>query len=325
MATTDENGLWNHLWINTLVWLALGPVWLLRGTPHALIEWLLLLSPLAITPGLFRELVRPERQPRLAALDRLAFRAWPLAAVALVVSFLFSPGWVAGGLALPWLLFCGVVGLRGLLLLSEASKLRGLTFARLSTAVAMLYLPVGGGWVLISRVGLTPLGFAEPIVLLTGVHFHFAGFTTVGIVTALAVRGARSGGAWSIPASLAAWGLLVGPALLAAGFLLDPLWQMAAALFLSASGGVFGLVLLFDRNLLKHVEHPTARILQRLAGLSLLGAMCLSAAYAWSEFTREYFLLIPTMARTHGLLNAVGFALPSLAALRLQRAPGKPR
>ena len=40
----------------------------------------------------------------------------------------------------------------------------------------LVYLAVGGVWTVIARAGLRPLGFPDLIVLLTAVHFHYAGF-----------------------------------------------------------------------------------------------------------------------------------------------------
>jgi hypothetical protein len=40
--------------------------------------------------------------------------------------------------------------------------------------------------------------------------------------------------------------------------------------------------------------------------------MVLSAAYAVADFRGSDVLPIPQMARTHGILNAVGFCLPAL-------------
>ena len=51
----------------------------------------------------------------------------------------------------------------------------------------LVYLAVGGGWTVLAWGGLRPLGFAAPIVLLTAVHFHYAGFA-LPLLTGLAGR-----------------------------------------------------------------------------------------------------------------------------------------
>jgi hypothetical protein len=48
--------------------------------------------------------------------------------------------------------------------------------------------------------------------------------------------------------------------------------------------------------------------------------MALAAAYAAGVALETYWLSIPTMARTHGLLNGVGFTLCALLAHTLNPA-----
>jgi hypothetical protein len=59
----------------------------------------------------------------------------------------------------------------------------------------MLYLPIGGAWLVASRLGIQPLGFGDTIVLLTAVHFHFAGFAApvlAGLAGRTVAAGTRS-------------------------------------------------------------------------------------------------------------------------------------
>jgi len=50
--------------------------------------------------------------------------------------------------------------------------------------MARIDLAVGGAWLVASRLGMRPMGIQEPIVLLTAVHFHYAGFATATIAAA---------------------------------------------------------------------------------------------------------------------------------------------
>ena len=52
-------------------------------------------------------------------------------------------------------------------------------------------------------------------------------------------------------------------------------------------------------------------LLQVAAG-AVFGGMVLAAAYAVTDFLGNGALPIPQMARTHGILNAVGFCLMGL-------------
>jgi hypothetical protein len=63
---------------------------------------------------------------------------------------------------------------------------------------------------------------------------------------------------------------------------------------------------------------PASRALLRVAGVTLLTTMPLAAIYASSVFTGSTVLDIPTMARVHGTLNALGFALPAVVAMNLE-------
>ncbi len=54
----------------------------------------------------------------------------------------------------------------------------------LRLAIAGIDLVFAAGWLVASRLGVEPLGFDEPIVLLAAVHFHFAGFVTAVMVLA---------------------------------------------------------------------------------------------------------------------------------------------
>src|SRR4029077_12231627 len=88
-------------------------------------------------------------------------------------------GVAAGALASAWLLVTIVIAARGIARL-HGRGLRDL--ADLAIDAGMFLLPVGGGWLVLSRLGVRPLGFEEPIVLLTAVHFHYAAFTTLILI-----------------------------------------------------------------------------------------------------------------------------------------------
>lgn len=66
------------------------------------------------------------------------------------------------------------------------------------------------------------------------------------------------------------------------------------------------------------LEVGRAERLLRVAGVTLLTTMPLAAIYASSVFSGSTVLDIPTMARVHGTLNALGFALPAVVAMNLE-------
>src|SRR6185436_11885684 len=128
-----------------------------------------LVAPVAVVP-LALALVQDPGEP--AGLRRLRRRLHPVAAAAAVVSFGFEAGPLAAALAAGWLAFTGLMAVEGLRRLST----KGFGPANLAIAGALVYVPIGGGWLLLSRLGAQPMGFLEPIVLLTAVHFHYAAF-----------------------------------------------------------------------------------------------------------------------------------------------------
>ena len=130
------------------------------------------------------------------------------AAWALVASFALPPGRAAAALALPWLAITGAAALRGLGRLRAGPR----TPAWLCLGVGPVYLAVGGAWAVIARAGLCPLGFPDVIVLMTAVHFHYAGFALLVLVGRAAgasadrrrgppASGRSRGSRWSRPGS----------------------------------------------------------------------------------------------------------------------------
>lgn len=162
---------------------------------------------------------------------------------------------------------------------------------------------VGGGWLLLSRLGANPLGFSDPIVLLTAVHFHHAGWS-LPIITGLAGRhaGGRTAG-W------AAGGVVAGVALTALGINIGGWPEWFGAVFLAAAGLVAALVLLRAGA---SVGPPAAAILLGVAAGSLAMAMLLAAGWASAVRLGLSYLSLSGMAATHGTLNAVGFGLAGL-------------
>jgi uncharacterized protein (UPF0548 family) len=175
---------------------------------------------------------------------------------------------------------------------------------------------VGGAWTVASRWGLEPMGFREPIVLLTGVHFHYTGFA-LPILTGLAAASLRR-----LPAPLAVAGVVLGVPLVAAGITVGrsvPVVELSAAWFLAVT-----CLLVVGLQAAMAVRTPgwPERGLFTLSGLALLASMSLAAVYALSTFRAAYWLTIPQMIPWHGTLNALGFALPGLLAWNLARLRG---
>lgn len=262
--------------------------------PFGLLEKLFLLAPLVAIPLGFALLDPP---PWMSAVLQ------PFAAAAATASFYVAPGYTAAGLAVPWAILTGVAALDALL------RLRDFKVETLVRTGAFLLLPVGGGWLLATRAGFAPLGFPEPIVLLTAVHFHFTAF----LAPLLAIQ-AREG---SRPLFLIAGpGILLGTPLLAVGFVVSPALKLAAVGFLVL---VLAALALLQLLAARRMSQPLPRALLGLSSLSLLGGMSIALVYEAGFYSGAAWLSIPQVARSHGPLNGLGFAVAGLVAWNLRK------
>ena len=277
-----------------VVWLAATIAFKLNA-----IESLFLWAPLVVVP-LGLDLV-----PR----GRLDSYIRPLqfsAAMFATASFAFHPGQRAALLAAPWALFCGALALWGAVRFFRRGGFDGVeTFID----AALVLVAVGGYGLVMSRRGLKPGGFEEPIVLLTAVHFHFTGFAAPLLV---GLAGRKAGPVRSI--LLAGAGVVLGSPLLAAGFTLRiPILKLFAVLVI-----VSGLVLFAWQLVRMAVDEPRGgtRALLGIAAFSIFWGMALAGLYSIGEFRERPIVEIPSMAWSHGILNGIGFATCGLLAAR---------
>jgi YndJ-like protein len=275
---------------------------------------LLLLAPLVLVPLGFRLLAVATPGSEPPTLLRMA--AIP-AAVVLALAFTMPQGAVAAALAVPWLAVTGLVALAaGLRFLRDPDRLR--LGPRYATDAAVAFLAIGASFALIDRLGARPLGFASEVILLTAVHFHFAGFV---LPLAGALAFARRPRRWL---ALALGLVVIGIPTTAVGFFGLPAVNWAGSMLVATGGLGIGLGTL---TAARGMTSPAARLLALLAGASLLAAMPLAAAYATGTLIGSAWLDLPTMARIHGGLNALGFALLVMLAWTLDRRAqaGAPR
>ena len=249
----------------------------------------------------------PGEQTTGLGLYRVAVFLQPVAAVIAITSFFFAKGAPSAALAAVWFVFTGIVALFGLTRLVS----RGLyPLPETSVDAGLLYLPVGGAWLIVYRLGVQPFDYGETIILLTVVHFHFAGFAAP-IVAGMAGRVlARSNVGTLFPIIVVA--LIAAMPLVAAGITFSPWLGLAGTLLLST--GLVLLAVLTTARVLPAIASLSARVLLLVGALSSCVAMMLASLYSYSIVAHVLILRIPTMAMTHGLLNAFGFATCSLLA-----------
>ena len=316
-----DNGAWARVsaTVGATIWALLAVAARAGLARIGAIELMFLFAPLVVVP-LGMELGRPlvknsnvaesPSENWSARIELIARRAQPFGAVCAVVAILLSPGLRAGVLACGWLLVCLLVGGSGVMdtvtSWSDAGGGARPTLFDLALIVARMDLVVGGSWLVASRLGMRPLGIQEPIGLLTAVHFHFAGFATAMIAAAM-LRFSQALHQtwlkWIVP-------LVIGmPYVVAIGFLISPALKMMAAAVFSAS--VAALAVLLRSQGTRAVQRE-ARMLLQVAAAAVFAGMVLSSVYAVGDFVGSDVLTIPQMARTHGILNALGFCTVGL-------------
>jgi hypothetical protein len=154
-----------------------------RRAPFGVIELLLLFAVLVIVPlGFNLSRVRGSDGDENHA--RVPWLLAAAAALGVVVSLWQRPGPVTAVFSIPWFVLGVWVALAGVWNLYRRAT-RSLT--DVAASVAGVDLALAAGWLVVSRAGLHPMGFQEPIVLLTAVHFHYSGFATA-LIAAAALR-----------------------------------------------------------------------------------------------------------------------------------------
>lgn len=267
-------------------------------------EVLVLWAALVLAPLLIE--IADDRKRVSAARQWLgwASRGQMPAALVLAGSFALKPGGWATAASAGWVAVLLSMATSGAVQLWKGGRLRAPEACR---EAGLVFAAVGAAWLVADREGLRPLGFSEDIVLLTAVHFHYAGL----ILPVLAARalGAVADG-WIT--TTMAFAVIAGVPAVAVGITATQLgWnggiEMVAALLMSVAGAAVAIVHI---RLGLGLRRPVAvRCLWVVAGCSLFAGMLLSALYG----VRGYFapwpwLDIPWMRALHGTVNAIGFA-----------------
>ncbi|WP_079191303.1 YndJ family protein [Streptomyces sp. CB00455] len=191
--------------------------------------------------------------------------------------------------------------------------------ARLAVATALVSPSVAGTALVAERAGRRLFGFDLDVLALTVPHFHFAGFAAA-LVAGLVCRSAAPGpvprwAAYSVPA---------GTLLVLLGYFVDDWAELAGAVVLT--GGMWAVALTTWREIRPRARRDrTTRTLLATSAVILVATMLGALWWALGEATGIVHPTLTWMAATHGLGNALGFALCSVLAWgRLTRGPGGP-
>lgn len=228
------------------------------------------------------------------------------AAMILVVAFLSPKGWMAGAFAFPWLcvtvwqFYVGV---------NQWQKHGNLAWNAAQSG-GRIFLVVGGLWTMSDRLNCQPLGFSPDIVLLTGVHFHYAGLFFPMLIGLVAQKWPHK------MANAAAWLALASVPLTAIGITLTQVSQIYWVETVAAGTVALAGWMAAIWYLRVAVKDNTLPLLTRfcwfIVGFSLLFSMTLALGYAIRPYYAFDILQIPTMRAWHGTVNAFGVAFAGM-------------
>ena len=310
---TEETAASRGFICGTAIWSAIAIASYFNWLHLDLVELLFLLAPWVIVPTALT------LTPALAKSYPIGiFRSQPwlffVAAVLCTISFLRPAGVIPLGtpisrlafsailpalLATPWFVICLCIGWGGI---NRLLTFRTKSFLQFCVSVAECYIAVGGVWLVMSRAGLHPAGFQEPIVLLTAVHFHFAGF--LSSIFAYLMLGWLQSTKWAKTLLIILLGTLLGPGLLGISFLISSKLKLIAAILIVI--GQCGLAAGMARISVT-IARGVSSVLLMLAAGSVAAAMIYAAIWALGEYPLQPMTDLSHMERIHGVLNSIGF------------------
>ncbi|MFF8382581.1 YndJ family protein [Streptomyces kanasensis] len=270
-----------------------------------LVDLVVVLGMLVVVPLGLRLVAAPE--------TALACRLWPLFAVPGAASLWLPRGALATALA-------GCYAAGTLLLAAAAprrlARTRSLAPGEVALLTALVSPAVAATALVAERLGHPLFGFDLAILDLTVPHFHFAGFAAA-LVAGL-VRAATGDRPLS---AFAALSVPLGTLLVLLGYFVDDWAELAGAVVLTA--GMWAVGLLTWRDVRTRVRDRLTGALLAVSAAVLVATMLLALSWALGEATGWPHPSLAWMAATHGVANALGFALCSLLAWRrLTGAPG---
>ena len=237
-----------------------------------------------------------------------------VASISFWAAFLLEESIVSTLLILPWLTFVSYVGIWQSKQFLQKRKKRISAYCFLA---ACLYMPVAAIWAMFDRMDIQPMGFSPTIVLLTAVHFHYAGFL-LPLISGMILKKENKK-----IFQLIAWGVILGIPLVAVGIIseqyhLPHFIEITAVCLMTFSAASIGFLQV--QKGIRIYKKPTG-VFFLLGGLALVGGMTLAFFYGIRSLVPIPLLTIPWMYVVHGTLNAVGFALPSLFAWLTYNSP----
>ncbi|MER6447281.1 YndJ family protein [Streptomyces venezuelae] len=267
-----------------------------------LVNVIVTLGMLYVVPAGLR-LIDPDRLLRAA-------RLWPLAAAPGAVCLWLPRGTPAAVLAALYAAACLALAARAPVLLLRA---RSLNPPAIAVATALVSPSIAATALVAERAAYRLFGFDLDILALTVPHFHFAGFAAAlvaGLVCRAVGDRAETGGL----ARWAAYSVPAGTLLVLLGYFVDDWAELLGAVVLTC--GMWAVALLTWREIRPAGADRATRTLLATSAAVLVATMLLALWWAAGEATGITHPTLTWMAATHGLGNALGFALCSVLAWR---------
>ncbi|MDX3532977.1 YndJ family protein [Streptomyces sp. MB09-01] len=242
---------------------------------------------------------------------RRTARLWPLLAAPGALCLWLPRGLPATALAALYAAACLALAARApVQLLRDRSP--GPTPAGTAVATALVSPSIAGTALVAERAGYRLFGFDLDILALTVPHFHFAGFAAA-LVAGLVCRAVRDRPATGL-SRWAAYSVPAGTLLVLLGYFVDDWAELVGAVVLT--GGMWAVALLTWREIRPAARDRGTRALLATSAAVLVATMLLALWWAVGEATGIVHPTLTWMAATHGLGNALGFALCSVLAWR---------
>ncbi|MFE2923564.1 YndJ family protein [Streptomyces goshikiensis] len=197
--------------------------------------------------------------------------------------------------------------------------------AEVAVCTALVSPSIAAAALVAERAGYRLFGFDLDILALTVPHFHFAGFTAALVAGLVCRAGATAPAttASTAPATApgaatlsrwAAYSVPGGTLLVLLGYFVDDWAELAGAVVLTT--GMWAVALLTWRDIRPGARDRTTGALLGSSAAVLVATMLLALWWAAGEATGIAHPTLTWMAATHGLGNALGFALCSVLAWR---------
>ncbi|MDP4553444.1 YndJ family protein [Alkalihalobacillus macyae] len=245
--------------------------------------------------------------PQKNAFYRYGTRLQPFAAVCAGISFFFEQGLIAVLFAVPWLITTILIALYGFTrVIQEWKKSR---IFDVLIQLGLMYISIGGVWLVLHRSGIQILNFSDVIVLLTSIHFHYAAFITpisMAFIGRMLVGTAPVLKPWF---KLIAFFVIIGPPFIAAGITFGdtmPVLEFASVVEFVTPLVVFSILCLV--YLIPKLDYAVKMLLS-ISFVSLLFSMSSAMIYGFAHINDTVILGIPLMVFFHGFVNTFGFSL----------------